>query len=320
MSKHFAMLMVAMTVGSVGSLPVRTLSAQTRPGSATQAGALPDAHILIVPIDEVDLPAREAGVIVQLEVKEGTRVKRGELIGRINDKDAQARLKAALAELEMARVQADTEAPVQEALAMVEIADAEFKNSQQINSQNAGAVSLFELRRLEATAKRAHFRAEIARVDQQVAKLTVSGRSAQVERLRAELERRQLVSPIDGVVVRSFRDAGEWVNAGDPVVRVLRMDRLRAEAMVNAEQYTPSELLGQRIKLIVQIKEGVEREVEAQITHASPDVTSGGYFYAYAEFDNPVEDGYWVIRPGLKARAEALETSPTIPTPVRGRR
>ena len=276
-------------------------------------------HVLIVPIDEIDLPAQEAGVIVELKARMGTEVKKGQVIGRVNDKDAQARLKAARAELEMARVQAETDAPVQEALAMVEIAEAEYQNSQQINREQPGAVSLFELRRLEATAKRAHFRAEVARVDQQVARLTVHGREAQVERIQAELERRQLVSPISGVVVQRFRDVGEWVNAGDPVVRLLRMDRLRAEAMVDANKYTPAELLGKRIELVVVIKspepseavasaggdaasgEVVERVV-AEITHVSPEVDAGGYFYAHAEFDNIQRNGQWVIRPGLKAR------------------
>ncbi len=288
-------------------------------GASRDAADATHMHVLIVPIDEIDLPAQEAGVIVELKARMGTEVKKGQLIGRVNDKDAQARLKAARAELEMARVQAETDAPVQEALAMVEIAEAEYQNSQQINREQPGAVSLFELRRLEATAKRAHFRAEIARVDQQVARLTVHGREAQVERIQAELERRQLVSPISGVVVQRFRDVGEWVNAGDPVVRILRMDRLRAEAMVDANKYTPAELLGKRIELVVVIKspesseavgsaggdaapgEVVERVV-AEITHVSPEVDAGGYFYAHAEFDNIQRNGQWVIRPGLKAR------------------
>ncbi len=305
------LLLILGFAGSAATLPAQT----PPPSSGGGLGSLPDTHILIVPIDEIDLPAQEAGVIVELDVRMGTQVKKGQIIGRVNDKDAQARLKAAMAELQMARVQAESDASVQEALAMVEIADAEYNNSKQINSENAGAVSLFELRRLEATAKRAHFRAEIAQVDQQVAKLTVQGKAAQVERLQAELERRQIVAPISGVVVRRFRDAGEWVSAGDPVVRLLRMDRLRAEAMVNAEDYTPAELIGQRIKLVVTIKRGVEREVVAQITHVSPEVDSGGYFYAHAEFDNPVENGQWVIRPGLKARAEPLDDSaaPAVP-------
>ena len=310
----------------VGTLVMLGLMAATAaaqgPSGRTASRDTTDAahmHVLIVPIDEIDLPAQEAGVIVELQARMGTEVKQGQVIGRVNDKDAQARLKAALAELEISRVQAETDAPVQEALAMVEVAEAEYQNSQQINRDNPEAVSLFELRRLEATAKRARFRAEIARVEQQVARLTVHGREAQVERIQAELERRRLVSPISGVVVQRFRDVGEWVNAGDPVVRLLRMDRLRAEAMVDANKYTPAELLGKRIELVVVIKspeasevvtsssggtasgEVVER-VTAEITHVSPEVDAGGYFYAHAEFDNIQRDGQWVIRPGLKAR------------------
>lgn len=293
-----ALLFTAMTALVV--LPARGQSGSTRPTS------IPKIRVMIAAIDEIDVPAREAGVIKVLGVEMGTRVQKGQQIGGIDDLDAQARLKAAMSELEAAQAQAESEASVKEAQAMVEIAEAEYENSKEIDKQLDDAVSRFELRRLEATAKRARYRAEVARVDQHVAQLALSGRAAALERVQYELERRKIIAPIDGVVVRKFRDAGEWVNAGDPVVQLVRMDRLRAEALVMAEDFTPQELMGAEVKLTVPIKRGVTRQVVAKITFVSPQVSAGGRFAVFAEFDNPQENGYWMIRPGMNAEAELV--------------
>jgi uncharacterized protein involved in type VI secretion and phage assembly len=82
------------------------------------------------------------------------------------------------------------------------------------------------------------------------------------------------------------------------------MDRLRAEALVDSDEFAPADLLGKTVTLMVRIKTNVVRQVRATVTFASPEVSSGGRFVIYAEFDNPKEHGEWVVRPGLSATAE----------------
>src|SRR5262245_56296102 len=48
--------------------------------------------------DQIKLPAKEPGVLVQLTVKEGTQVKAGQVIGKIDDSEPQMKKVAALAE------------------------------------------------------------------------------------------------------------------------------------------------------------------------------------------------------------------------------
>ena len=51
--------------------------------------------------------------------------------------------------------------------------------------------------------------------------------------------RRKVRAPIDGVIVELKRHRGEWVAAGDTLLRLLRMDRLRIEGFINAKDYVP---------------------------------------------------------------------------------
>src|SRR4051812_2070135 len=48
--------------------------------------------------DQIKLPAREPGVLVQLSVKEGTQVKAGQVIGKIDDSEPVIKKKAAYAD------------------------------------------------------------------------------------------------------------------------------------------------------------------------------------------------------------------------------
>ena len=51
-------------------------------------------------------------------------------------------------------------------------------------------------------------------------------------RLGAVLDKAKLVAPIDGSITARFADAGEMVAAGDPVVTIANLEKLRIEAEV----------------------------------------------------------------------------------------
>jgi len=167
-------------------------------------------------------------------------------------------------------------------------------------------VSDFELRRKKLTEQRSMYEALNAEVELRVNALTRDVRAAQLEAVENEIRRRQVESPIDGVVVKRLRDPGEWVQAGDPIYRVVRMDRLRVEGLLDATQFDPADVQGHPVIIEVETPHGVEK-VQSQITFVSPVVDAGGDFLVYAEFDNPRKpDGRWLIRPGLKATITIL--------------
>ena len=60
---------------------------------------------------------------------------------------------------------------------------------------------------------------------------------AEVQAAEANLERRRITAPLDAVVVELSRHEGEWAQVGDPVMRLVRIDRLRVEGFLNAKDY-----------------------------------------------------------------------------------
>ena len=56
------------------------------------------------------------------------------------------------------------------------------------------------------------------------------------------MKRRQIESPIAGVIAERYHNVGEWAQAGEPIYRVVHMDRLRVEGMLNVADLTPEEI------------------------------------------------------------------------------
>ena len=89
---------------------------------------------------------------------------------------------------------------------------------------------------------------EKAKKDLDVAGLQKQVSEAELEAAEANLERRRLIAPLDAVVVELTRHEGEWVQAGDPVMRLVRVDLLRVEGFLNAKNYRPSEIQGRPVR------------------------------------------------------------------------
>ena len=94
---------------------------------------------------------------------------------------------------------------------------------------------------------------EKAKKDQIVARLEAKMAEAELRTAEANIERRQIVAPswfdreghpLDAVVVELNQHVGQWVQIGEPVMRLVRMGRLRVNGVLDAKQYRPSEIQG----------------------------------------------------------------------------
>ena len=80
------------------------------PGRASNAAVLELPSCLISLIDEVSLPAEEAGVLQEIVAKEGLRFKTGEVLGKVDETETLLRQKAAKFKLDVANEKATNEA------------------------------------------------------------------------------------------------------------------------------------------------------------------------------------------------------------------
>jgi macrolide-specific efflux system membrane fusion protein len=114
---------------------------------------------------------------------------------------------------------------------------------------------------------------------------------------KEKLERRMIAAPLRGMVVEVLRRPGEWVQPGDSIVRIVRLDRLKAEGFLPIK-HAGLDLVGRKVKLIV--GSPGERSVEArgQIAFISPEIDP---LNAQVRFWAEVENKELKLRPGMTA-------------------
>jgi multidrug efflux pump subunit AcrA (membrane-fusion protein) len=148
----------------------------------------------------------------------------------------------------------------------------------------------------EQIVARLGLEAEQARRDQATAVTTLKIQEQIVKLARLQVEKRRVRSPLAGVVAEIHRHHGEWVESGTPILRVVRLNRLKAEAFVDAE-IAGSGLRGAIAS--IQIKsQGKQHEQSGEVTFVSPEVdTLSRQVLVSVEIDNLK----LMLRPGMKA-------------------
>jgi multidrug efflux pump subunit AcrA (membrane-fusion protein) len=158
-----------------------------------------------------------------------------------------------------------------------------------------------EVQRLQLTVEQAALAAEQARRDLETAQTQFAASQSSVAAAESRLKHHKVVAPSDGLVVRVDVQPGAWVNPGDTVARVIRMDVLRVEALVDGIESGP-QLEGQRI-VIHPAGAGeatdADQQCAGQITFVSPELHPvTGRVRIWGEIENPDR----ALRPGMKGK------------------
>jgi multidrug efflux pump subunit AcrA (membrane-fusion protein) len=327
-------------------------------------GPLVVEDVLIRVIEEVEVPAREAGAVAERLVQEGDTVHAGELIAQLDDELERLQVQRAEVELDVARKEAENTAPVKLAEKSIELqrqaaeehalsrriahfrAENELKveaarKQRDVNKNEldrglrakqtfADSISDSELdgRRLsyehaQLSAQQAEFEHEVDRMladaedlaavthtlsieratleredaeaKHQIASLNVPLNENQLAAARIALERRRIHSPIEGIVVEMKRHQGEWIEPGETLARIVRLDKLRAEGFLAADLATQVQR-GTRIEVQVRVNRTETVTCEGTVTFVSPEIDPvNREVRIWADFENPNLQ----LRPGM---------------------
>jgi multidrug resistance efflux pump len=117
-----------------------------------------------------------------------------------------------------------------------------------------------------------------------------------------DVERRLLRAPFEGDVTEIHLHVGEWAEEGKPIMRIVRMNRLRVEGFVKVRDILPADIVGRQVRVEAELAQGSTQTFSGEITFVSPVVQAGGEYRVWAEVANRQERGHWLLRPGLEAR------------------
>ncbi|WP_295457410.1 efflux RND transporter periplasmic adaptor subunit [uncultured Thiodictyon sp.] len=253
---HLLVLTVLLgTVPTHAATPTVPPSELPSPAPRTQIAALGRVEPIS---EEIRIAAAMTGRLADVMLDEGQPVKKGQVVATLENADHLARVQAAEAAVGIARASLDrvingarpsereeTAAAVTEAQAVLARTERELARQQGLAEKHLGsgqdldnARSALEVAHAQLARLRAHLAVvdSPARADEQAkAEAELAQAQAQLALARAIYEKSFIRSPIDGVVLRRFRRAGEQVTEmGDtPIMAVGDIAHLRVRAEVD---------------------------------------------------------------------------------------
>jgi RND family efflux transporter MFP subunit len=230
----------------VPKVPVVVETAAVTRGTA---GRTRHALGTVVGADEASVAPRVMGQVVEVRVREGDAVRRGDVVAVLDAR-----------ELEDATAQAEAGVlAAREGLTASETADVAERDSlardERLYEARAISEEQWERSRAAAAASSAHLEAARAQVE-------IAERG--LDQARTRLAYGHLAAPVDGVVTRRLADPGDLAVPGKPLLEIVRQERVRVRAQLPPEDL-PDLTVGRKVTLFL---DGAR--VEAAISRVFP--------------------------------------------------
>lgn len=209
----------------------------------------------LLPLNEATVKAKVAGELIEVNVREGMAVKKGQVLARIDPTEVHARLAARDADVEAASAQLDLAG--KNRATQLSLVDKNFISRNAFDAtQNAYDVALARLR------------------------------SAQAERALARKSQDDavLVAPINGVVSQRFAEPGERIALDGRILAIVDLSRLELEATLPTASMSEVRV-GQ--KLSIRVEGASARELTGTLERINPAANAGTRsINVYAVIDN----------------------------------
>ncbi len=258
-------------------------AAAKAPGPAPVAQQPPATYIASGPIvveDQVDVAAQRAGVIYSLRAEVGQQVRKGELLGTLDDRQLRAECDAADGRLHT------SEANLKDWEAETNMAEADYRRAE--------AMHKAELTTQE-NLDHARYKMDGSKYEIEKGEQEVRTADANLRALRLELEKTQIRAPFDGVIARRYVRVGQAVAVGDRLFWVTAVRPLRVKFTL-PERYMGKLRKGQTLNVTSADDPGANHP--AKVIQVSPVIDpSSGTFEAVAEIVGTPQD----LHPGMTA-------------------
>ncbi len=260
---------------------------------------------LISKVEESRVAAQESGELMAVLARDGQQVSAKEVLARIEDKLAKLELDVRLTELAVAQKESENAISVEFAVAATKVYQADYERMLESNSRVPGSVPKADELRAWLEWKQYDLQIDKAKFDLDIAVLKVDVSKAQVAAAQEHIARREIKAPWDGIVDEVHRHTGDWVQAGDPILSLVRMDQLQIKASVSADNFSPSEIDGRPVTVKVKLPRGATEIFQGKISGISPKIDGRNMFQVSAEIANKKSKGHWILRPGMQQGVEA---------------
>lgn len=272
--------------------------------------------------EQVVLGTKVPGRLSEVTVDLGSRVQKGQVVGRIDPSDYQHRVDQAGAALQQARarlglsgdgtddrVEPEQTAIVRQARAVLDEAKLTLDRMTRLWDQQLIARAQLDSAQFGLQSAEGRFQDALEEVRNRQAILVQ--RRAEVDLARQQLADTALQSPIDAAVSQRQASPGEYLAAGAPVVTLVRTHPLRLRLSV-PEREAATVKVGQTVRVRV---EGDPTGYQGTVVRLSPQIAELNRTLLI-EAEVPNERG--LLRPGAFAKGEVVTQAdqPIVTVPV----
>jgi len=266
-------------VAAAAPITAITPAPRFAPASSESADNLNVTGPLIVE-HQLDVLAQREGVVSQLLGETGARVRAGDLLAQLDDRQLSADLEAARAKTR------STEADLENWKSEARVLEADFARAQKMLDAQLITHEQWEHAKFKAEADQW----DVKRVDQLLINCKETEHS-----LELEMEKTRIRAPFSGVVARRYIREGQQVARGDRLFWVTAESPLRMRFTL-PEKFLGSVKLGQRVPL--EIPDFPGEQHTASVVELSPVVDpASGTFDGLVEVTGPPGR----LRPGMSA-------------------
>jgi RND family efflux transporter MFP subunit len=272
--------------------------------------------------EQVVLGTKVAGRLAEITVDLGTRVKRAQVVGKLDQNDFKIRVDQAEASLQQARVRLglaasgsderidpEKTAIVRQARAMLD--EARLNRDRSIKLMEMELIARAQLDSVEANLQVAEGRYQDAIEEVRNRQAIIAQRRSELELARQQLADTVIYAPLDGAVSLKQASVGEYLTAGTPIATLVRTHPLRLRVPV-PEREGSGVRAGHAVTLTV---EGDPTVYRGRVVRLSPIVQEQNRTLM-VEAEVPNERGF--LRPGAFARVDILTevSQPVITVPA----
>jgi HlyD family secretion protein len=184
---------------------------------------------------QYDIATKRAGRVVEVRVREGDLVQKGDVLAQIDIEELTAERHQAEAELSRAReAEQAALAVLAQRKSELKLARIELERTKHLVRGDAASLQRLDQDQTKSETAEAALRAAEEQLHQ--ARSSIAGAEASLHRIQTLLDESTLVSPIRGRVIYRLAEPGEVLDAGGKVVTVLDLADVYMTVFLPTEQ------------------------------------------------------------------------------------
>ena len=273
-----------------GNQPTQKAAATSVVPSAAAApgGSVPSEFLASGPIvveNQLDIQALREGVVTQISADLGTRVRKGALLARLDDRQVLADRDAAQAK------EKSLEADVQGWIYETKVLQSDLDRAEAMSK--AQLITPQEL-------DHARYKVQADKYETERSRQNLVNAQDALKSINLELEKTRIVAPFDGVVARRYVRAGQKVAVGDRLFWITATAPLRLRFTL-PERFAGHVNVGQQLAVTLA---DADQKTESRVVSVSPVVDpASGTIEVVTELVKPASE----VRPGMTANVHLPE-------------